>query len=432
MNKIEKYYKEAFSDFEYKVSGSFWQKLKWRLLWIDLKYYAVGGTLLAFAGLAFYFGLAHQENLSATGAFPGQYNTVDYQTNVVQLLASNEDLPSYNTIIAKQTITLDKTLKSEISKTNQMKTTNNNSGVIIESVRSPVIKATTKKTQENEKDYLLSEIEAVSIAIEGNGDFGPKLIYDSTTRLFIPNNKTSISLAFYISPAYNISEMSTTSAYNENLDYRNKREKSSVSLSAGIDFQLNIKNWYVQTGLSYSKFSNYRNYNHTFLAYDSLRSYYENDTTWGWVYDPPDFGKPVPIAIDSVLVAVYNDMNEGKNEWNYLEIPLLFGYKLNKGRFSFDLATGVSYGLLINASGNIPSLTEKNIFTELSEMNSLMNRNQFNYILQLGVSYHITPVWSIMAKPYYKQNLQSVFDKSYPFDQRFRALGMKIGLIVNW
>jgi hypothetical protein len=432
MNKIEKYYKEAFSNFEYKVSGSFWRKLKWRLLWIDLKYYIAGGTLLAFTGLAFYFGLAHQENLPATDAFSGQYNTVNYQTNVIQLLASNENLPSYNTLIAKQTVIPDKTLKSEISKTNQIKTTNNNSAVSTESANSPVISATTENAQENETDYLLSEIDAVSIAFDGNGDSGPKLIYDSTTNLFIPNKKTSISLAFFVSPAYNIPEMSATSVYNENLEYKKTHEKASVSLSAGVDFQLNLKNWYLQTGLSYSKFSNNRNYNHTFLAYDSLRSYYENDTTWGWVYDPPDFGKPVPIAIDSVLVAVYNDINEGKNEWNYLEIPLLVGYKLNKGRFSFDLATGVSYGLLINTSGNVPSTAEKNIFTELSEMNSLMNRNQFNYILQIGVSYHITPVWSIMAKPYYKQNLQSVFDKSYPVDQRFRALGMKFGLIVNW
>jgi hypothetical protein len=432
MNKIEKYYKEAFSNFEYKVSGSFWRKLKWRLLWIDLKYYIAGGTLLAFTGLAFYFGLAHQENLPATDAFSGQYNTVNYQTNVIQLLASNENLPSYNTLIAKQTVIPDKTLKSEISKTNQIKTTNNNSAVSTESANSPVISATTENAQENETDYLLSEIDAVSIAFDGNGDSGPKLIYDSTTNLFIPNKKTSISMAFFVSPAYNIPEMSATSVYNENLEYKKTHEKASVSLSAGVDFQLNLKNWYLQTGLSYSKFSNNRNYNHTFLAYDSLRSYYENDTTWGWVYDPPDFGKPVPIAIDSVLVAVYNDINEGKNEWNYLEIPLLVGYKLNKGRFSFDLATGVSYGLLINTSGNVPSTAEKNIFTELSEMNSLMNRNQFNYILQIGVSYHITPVWSIMAKPYYKQNLQSVFDKSYPVDQRFRALGMKFGLIVNW
>ena len=47
-NKTDNFYKEVFSGFEYKLSGSaFWRKLKWRLFWMDFKYYFVGAGILA-------------------------------------------------------------------------------------------------------------------------------------------------------------------------------------------------------------------------------------------------------------------------------------------------------------------------------------------------------------------------------------------------
>ncbi len=433
-NKTDNFYKEVFSGFEYKLSGSvIWRKLKWRLFWIDFKYYIAGAGVLAIIGAGLFFGLSDTD-LRNNVNNPESYQTfsINYQSEVLQTVMTENPQSESNLLLlneAEPPIEFSETSENERPVIIQDLISNSNAAY---GYGNPEIRHETPLAIESpfvRENEILSTISAVSTS--GLSHLQPELIYDSISQLFIPKQHVFVSLSLYASPVYNVPEIIAKDGDSDYINYRNNNETPSLSFSVGMDVQLNIKNWYIQTGLAYSRFSNYRNYNHTFLAYDSLSSYYSNDTTWGWLYDPPEIGKPVVIGIDTVWVPVYNDLNEGKNEWNYLEIPLLVGYKFNKSRFSFDVATGFSYGLLLNASGNVPSLSHENMFTELSEMNNLMNRNQFNYILQLGLSYHLTPEWSIMAKPFYKQNLRSIFNDTYPIDQRFSSFGIKFGLIVD-
>lgn len=400
---------------------------------MDFKYYFAGAGILAIIGAGLFFGLSDTD-LPDNVNNPDIYQTtsINYQTEVIQTVKSDKPQTESNLLIpneVEQPTDFTETSESESPAVIKDLKSSTNAAYVYDK---PEIRYETPSAVESpvvRENEILSTMSSMSTSELSN--LQPELIYDSISKLYIPKQHVFVSLALYVSPTYNAPVMNSTAGYNDYLNYRNENESPSFSISAGIDLQINIKSWYVQTGLAYSRFNNYRNYNHTFLAYDSLRSYYSNDTTWGWLYDPPDIGKPVVIGIDTVWVPVYNDLNEGQNEWNYLEIPLLVGYKFNISRFSFDVATGFSYALLLNASGNVPSLTHENMFTELSEMNDLMNRNQFNYILQLGISYHLTPEWSIMAKPFYKQNLRSIFNDTYPIDQRFRSFGIKFGLIVD-
>jgi len=431
-NKIEKFYKETFAGYEYKLSETFWQKLKWRLLWVDLKYYFAGAGVLAIISASLYFGLPGSESESVND--PYFTSAINFQSTVIQTIATVNS-PLDHTFIHDHT----KNASTASDNSETVKTDNliviqkidNDASVVTEDKKSELLFEIPSIIELSDTRNTSSPFLMTSATASDLHHIQPEIIYDSTLSLYIQKRKANLSISIYVSPAYNVPNIQSVGGYDDYLKYRTDHESASISMSAGIDVQLNIKNWTIQTGLAYSRLSNYRNYNHSFLDYDSTRSYYTNDTTWGWIFDPPEIGKPIVIAIDSVLVPVYNDINEGRNEWNYFEIPLLVGYKLNKNRFSFDVATGFSYGLLINASGNVPSLTQESSFTELSEMESLINRNQFNYILQVGVSYHLTPNWSIMAKPYYKQNLINVFDNNYPIDQRFRSFGVKLGLTVD-
>ena len=400
---------------------------------MDFKYYFAGAGVLAIIGAGLLFGLSDND-LQDYIDNPGFYQTasIQYQSEALQVAMIDKPQTENNKLFpseAEKTPTYSETALNEspaIIKNLKSGTNTTEAFDIVEILYETPTAIEPPVIRENETLSTLNTISASDIS-----NFQPELIYDSISKLYIPKQHVFLSLALYVSPTYNVPVVNSTADYNDYLNYRNNNETPSLSFSAGMDVQLNIKNWYVQTGLAYSRFNNYRNYNHTFLAYDSLRSYYSNDTTWGWLYDPPDIGKPVVIGIDTVWVPVYNDLNEGQNEWNYLEIPLLVGYQFKKSRFSFDIATGFSYGLLINASGNVPALKQENLFTDLSDMDDQINRNQFNYILQLGLSYHLTPKWSIMAKPYYKQNLRSIFNDTYPIDQRFSSFGIKFGLIVD-
>ncbi|MCF6342765.1 MAG: outer membrane beta-barrel protein [Bacteroidales bacterium] len=298
------------------------------------------------------------------------------------------------------------------------------------------ISGTEFKDSENVHFYKLSFIETKNNypAFSLNKELSPaeKMVIDSLSYPYHNISKKNwISISFYATPAYTVSALHADAAFGEYLNFRKSHESGAVSWSAGADVQFNIKNWFIQTGLNYSTYSDKRNYNYTFKALDSTQSYFATDTTWGWVYDPPDIGRPIVLSVDTTFVPVYNEINEGLNTWKYLEIPLLVGYTFNFNRFSLDLGTGFSFGLLLGARGNVPSPTEENLFDDLSDLQPQMNRHNFNYILQIGAAYHLTPQWSLIVQPYYKQSLRSVFENNYPVDQRSKAFSIKFGLKVD-
>jgi outer membrane protein W len=77
----------------------------------------------------------------------------------------------------------------------------------------------------------------------------------------------------------------------------------------------------------------------------------------------------------------------------------------------------------------VPDLDQENVFVEMEEIE--LNDHMFNYLLQLGFSYHLTPEWSLNISPWYKHNLNSVFNNNYPVDQRFNTIGINFGLRVD-
>ncbi|HEY9114216.1 MAG TPA: outer membrane beta-barrel protein [Bacteroidales bacterium] len=434
MTKLDNFYKEAFAGFEYKLSGSFWLKVKLRLFWSNYKFFIAGGAAIAVIGSALFFGLPREEANSLPVTNPATNFAISSTLSSTQEFEINEKTENEGLEIHEETIAevlVNNTSATETKTSTTSKTDAKNYLLKAESHNAELAaEAHVFIESENKREVYSTEFLS-TLSLSDLNNLQPELLYDSTSNLFIPKQKVKFSLLLSVSPSYNTVNLQSQPIYDEVRNYQLAHESSAVSYSAGLDFQVTFKNWFVQTGLAYSRFKNNRNYNYSFSAFDSLQSHYVNDTTWGWLFDPPITGEPIIIGIDSVFVPVYNQINEGSNEWECIEIPLLAGYNFNKSRFTVNIATGFSYGIYIKANGNVPSLSEQNVFTNLSEIEDKMNRHQFNYLLQVGVSYHITPDWSIMAYPFYKQNLQSVFDNNYPIDERFRTFGIKFGFIVN-
>lgn len=442
-NKIDQFYKDSLAGYETEVSDSFWLRLKWRLLWFNMKYawLGLGALLLIGAGIfsAYYLTDPEMSNPMLTS----QYQSRQPEA-LAALLAFNDESFADETAISSQKTIVEETHNRIDKPLEKAELTNNKniqgqflSGATQTTVSfgsnsaSPPANTETGHTASIESEKPHEEIDLMTgLSLSILPDIQPEI--DTTLSPWFNKEKKSwLSLTLYASPAYTSAQITPNGADAEYLNYRKDHETATLSWSAGLDLQLNFKNWYVQTGLAYSAFSNKRNYNHSFYAVDSLNSYYAVDTTWGLVFDPPELGRPVIIGIDSTLVASYNDLNEGTNEWKYIEIPLVFGYKFNLNRFGIDIGTGLSYGYLAGVTGNVPSLREKNIFTDLAKDEQQYVSHQVNYILQLGVSYYVTPKWSLVAQPYFKQNILSVFDTNYPVEERFRAFGIKLGLKIN-
>lgn len=447
-HQIDEFYREVLKDNTQKASAFIWARMRWRLFWMSNYRYVLGFGAAAVIIIAAYFMLSPENgNLQNTSSEQHLTTTItenEPAQNEPAISGSNEShtrepatgqATKENPTDKSEDIT---TVNDEINSKGNAGLTTTQTATLNNSVTSSSFEI-TNKPPENEMNDLPETLpvarEELSIHFLTSKNIDPgapqttglveKIPYD------VKLKKNWVSIGFYVSPAYTAFTLKADDGYQDHLQYRKDHESPAVSVSGGLSIRVNIGNGFIQTGLEYSEYKQYRNYNNSFKAFDSLNSYYRTDTIWGWVFDPPDVGKPIILGYDTVFVPVYNTTNEGYNRWQYLEIPLIGGYRFNKGRVGFEAATGFSCSFLLDASGNVPHLTDKNRFTELGDMKDEMNKYLFNYILQLGFTYHITPAWSFNLSPFYKQNLNSVFKNNYPIEQKFRSFGINFGLKVD-
>jgi len=440
INQIDKFYREALGSNTHGASAYTWTRLRWRLLWLNYKFYLVGIGTAAILALALFFGpdifKGNHDNFIAGEQRIENTTSDELSTNEPIVVLGNETNENPTGLIADS--------QSEPEETNEnvvgapMKR-----DALIEE-HQPLPAQVTKVevgddfiTGEIPKQELVQFSKIQSLSFDGEISEKDELVVFATqfetfkTPYDVDLKKNWVSVGLWVAPAYTIASLKATDGYEEYLQYREDHESPAISVSTGLDVRFNIRKWYIQTGLGYSQYKQNRNYNNSFKALDSLSSYYQTDTIWGWIYDPPNVGEPIVLGYDTTFIPVYNTTNEGYNRWSYIEVPLIAGYKFKTGRFSLDVGAGFSCAFLINAEGNVPHLDEENRFDNLADLNDEMNKYLFSYILQVGASYHLTPQWSINFSPFYKQNLNSVFNNNYPVDQKFRSIGINFGLKVD-
>ncbi len=287
----------------------------------------------------------------------------------------------------------------------------------------------------NSSDLNLYESNISPVDIDGifsknMDEIEPPIISENTLK-----KARIFSLSLYGSPSITMAGVKVENGDNKYLNIRKDGESPALSWAVGGDIQIHLKNWFIQTGINYSVYRNNKNYNYNYQLLDSANSYFNYDTVWVWIYDPPNLEYPVMVGIDTTWVPVYKDINvynRGTNQWSYLEIPILVGYQFNYRKFDFEIATGISIGFLMNYSGSLPHFPDVEGMDNIDKLDNNINRTMYNYLLQLGMIYNFSKKWSILTQPYFKQNLQSVFDNKYPVNQRFSAVGLNVGLRVRF
>ena len=337
------------------------------------------------------------------------HNNFKDSSITVSLIVENVFIPTENEL------TINKSVRIEISNIKYKKTFNICSNSEIETVFRTIPASINIDSAKVEND----EIEESNMNLKGN------LRKD---KLF--------SLSLYVSPTVTKAIVKTNGdVYNEYFNQRNNNESAAVSWSFGGDLQVHLNNWFVQAGINYSVYRNNKSYNYSYQLLDSANSYFNYDTIWVWIYDPPNLEYPVMVGIDTTWVSVYDNISivdDGYNEWSYMEIPVLVGYKINYKKFDFDISMGISFGFLLNYKGSLPKCPDADGVEKLVHIDGSINKTMYNYIMRMGVSYNFKNNWSVFAQPYFKQNLQSVFNRNYPVNQRFNAFGLNVGLRVSF
>lgn len=240
------------------------------------------------------------------------------------------------------------------------------------------------------------------------------------------SNKWALDL--YVNPIYVVQKHTSENGFEEYTKYRKDSEEPAWSINIGAEINYSIKDFFIQSGLNYTDYSQKYQYSTTSQNIDY---YYLIDTTWIWIIDPP-FIEPYPISIDSSKVPVYNPITSnisGKNHYQYLEIPLSVGYQHEFKKINLEISTGISYGFFISAKGKIPDASNSS-FLDLNDQNDLI-QNNINFLLYAGLEYKLSDSWGIIIKPNYTQNLNSTFNSDFPVKQKFITFGVAFGIRIK-
>ena len=215
-----------------------------------------------------------------------------------------------------------------------------------------------------------------------------------------------------------------------------------ITPSLGLNINYHYNNWFVRSGIAYAEFGENKEYLKNTEMHDTtgysrqlVHSYYSHDTT-GWIQDPNDPSVSIPVydAVfhsDTTYIWVsrdslyYEHQNiYAQNRYRYIEIPLMVGYEMRFKNFGLELATGVSVGFRVNSSGLF--MDSNHELVDINSSNSPYSNTMMNYMLSVGVKYHIGNRLSVIAQPVYKTNLNSLFTSSN--DIRYHSIGLNLGL----
>jgi len=288
--------------------------------------------------------------------------------------------------------------------------------------------------------------------------------------------------AYYSPMLYSISA-NAPKAMQENID---TSYNSVYNWSLGLNANYKIKNFNIQAGITYTKYSEKFSYqeetittnsyndkrymavgeytyvdkytdwvisgSHTEVEIDTVSTTYELveyelpnaiviDTVWSYNIDSSTvivmdsteivkFDTIIAIKYDSVKVVVVDTVKKVSfydviNQYSYIEIPLMVGYEFNsKHKFSYVLNAGLVTGIFVNAKGKGVTLSN-----EIVDLNSLpFMKLNFTGIASAGVHYKFSQEMSFILEATYRKNFTSIYQSTYFMEKRFNSYGLRIGV----
>ncbi len=310
-------------------------------------------------------------------------------------------------------------------------------------------------------------------------------VYKQKQEISKPKTVTPWSVGIFFEPLANKSLIAgDNSLYASNIN-------PEFSWSAGLNLNYSFKNFNIQTGLAYTRFSEQFSYSkeetsinrttdkqyirtgthkeinkytiweitdyETVLKYDSVPIGYEIvqkqennttviDTIWHYVVDTVYKQIPVDsvesVRYDTIMVVEYDSVDvviidtvkkrtiyDVINRYSYMEIPLTFGYEFKtKGKLSYTVSGGILTGLFINAQGK--GVTLKDEIVDLEHLPFL--KINLSGVFALGVNYNLSKEFSLQLNGTYRQNFTSVYQQDYFLSQRFNAFGIRFGLMYKF
>jgi hypothetical protein len=206
---------------------------------------------------------------------------------------------------------------------------------------------------------------------------------------------------------------------------------NSISYNIGLLPRVSFNRFFIQSGVNV-RFSNDKG-NYT-VDYNRYLGSYED--VYLVTFDSTENG--IIPTYYTETVKVYDTIShytvaETKARYTYLEIPLLFGYRYNFGKFSLFASAGPSASFL--AGKNVPAATSPEDNARIIDVNyQIPLRSTINWHLMMGAGfdYKLADKISFSLEPTFRIALNPEYDMPSGNQVRSRAFGVRAGLNYNF
>jgi len=210
--------------------------------------------------------------------------------------------------------------------------------------------------------------------------------------------------------------------------------KDQFVWTAGLDFGLTFKKFYVETGLSYQKIKEEGIYTIDFRSFDSVGYYNQVES---FEVNPLNANE---IFYNTKEVTVYDSVDHYTHAvpvftYDYVSIPLTFGYRVyQKDHFTVGIETGIMYSMIVDKQIPVVDFSKPEYNVVLIK-NETPERVDFNFRWQLAVrlDMKIVKAMSVSVKPVFNKYINSIYDTQtgYPNVKPY-SMGIQFGIYYGF
>lgn len=210
--------------------------------------------------------------------------------------------------------------------------------------------------------------------------------------------------------------------------------KDQFVWTAGLDFGLTFKKFYVETGLAYQKIKEEGIYTIDFRTFDSIGYYNEVES---FEVNPSNSDE---ILYNTQEVTVYDSIDHYTHvvpvfTYDYINIPLNFGYKVfQKDAFTVAVEAGITFTKMVDKQIPVVDFSKPEYNVVLIK-NETPERVDFNFRWQLAVrlDMKIVKAMSVSVKPVFNKYINSIYDtqSGYPNVKPY-SMGIQFGVYYGF
>lgn len=247
--------------------------------------------------------------------------------------------------------------------------------------------------------------------------------------------EANLSIELFAAPEMSHSRYADNSINDINPDVKQRENADHIAFSQsyGIEMKVDFNHWFFQSGINYS-------------AIQSSSMYKINSTTTdtiGWalsntilVPKHDSAGLVIPthyIYIWSPRISTSSQSTVKKvtSEMKIIQVPLIAGYSISYHKLMFSVSTGVSVGMPVSYKGEMLTIDNSSV-CDISQVKPPLQKPDFDYLLRAGITYAYSVRYSIYAEPTFSYSLNSIFNKSYPLNQKYTTYGVRLGMLYRF